>query len=66
MADYYNPEDLKKFSEIGKSVPELWEKFGAYYGAVFESCSLTKREKCLIADPYFFPPRLVYPWHQTG
>ena len=27
----------------------LWEKFSAYYGAVFEEGELTKREKALIA-----------------
>jgi hypothetical protein len=27
MAGYYNQEDLPRFGEMGKDVPELWEKF---------------------------------------
>jgi 4-carboxymuconolactone decarboxylase len=49
MAQYYNSDDLDRFSEIGKSVPELWEKFSEWYGLVFEPGALTKREKSLIA-----------------
>lgn len=46
---YYNPADLAKFSSMGEAAPELWEKFMAYYGAVFEDGALTAREKALIA-----------------
>ena len=48
MGDYYKPEDLEKFGDIGKDAPELWEKFMAYYGAATSAGKLTKREKSLI------------------
>jgi alkylhydroperoxidase/carboxymuconolactone decarboxylase family protein len=46
---YYQPHDLGKFADMGKSNPELWDKFMAYYGAVFAEGALTAREKALIA-----------------
>lgn len=46
---YYNPEDLKKFEEVGEFGPELAEKFFDYYSSVFEEGALTAREKSLIA-----------------
>ncbi len=47
---YYEPEDLKKFREVGEFAPELMGKFFAYYNAaVGEAGALTKREKALIA-----------------
>jgi alkylhydroperoxidase/carboxymuconolactone decarboxylase family protein len=49
METYYNPEDLAKFPTMGEAAPELWDKFMAYYGAVFEDGALTAREKDLIA-----------------
>ncbi len=50
MSDYYNPQDLKKFSEIGKFAPEAAEKFFDYYNAATGSDSaLSQREKALIA-----------------
>jgi alkylhydroperoxidase/carboxymuconolactone decarboxylase family protein len=49
MTDYYNADDLAKFGDIGKDVPELWDKFLQYYGPTFEPGALTKREKALIA-----------------
>ena len=49
MADYYKSEDLERFSSIGENRPELWEKFAAWYGAVFAPGKLSKREKALIA-----------------
>ena len=49
MAGYYHEEDLPRFAEMGKNVPELWEKFEAWYGAVFGEGALTEREKNLIA-----------------
>ncbi len=50
MSDhYYDAHDLARFGEIGKSCPELAEKFFAWYGAVFADGALTAREKSLIA-----------------
>ena len=49
METYYNPEDLKKFSHVGKSSPHLWEKFNEWYGEVFAEGALSEREKSLIA-----------------
>lgn len=46
---YYNPEDLKKFGNIGEFQPDLAKKFFAYYSSVFEEGALTAREKALIA-----------------
>ncbi|HKJ04115.1 MAG TPA: arsenosugar biosynthesis-associated peroxidase-like protein [Geopsychrobacteraceae bacterium] len=48
MSDYYESEDLKNFSDIGKDAPELAEKFFNYYGSVFAEGELTAREKALI------------------
>ena len=49
METYYTPEDLPKFEQIGKDVPELAKKFFDYYQAVFSEGELTEREKALIA-----------------
>lgn len=49
MAGYYHEEDLPHFPDIGNNAPELWEKFAAWYGAVFAEGALSEREKCLIA-----------------
>ena len=49
MNTYYNPDDLEKFASMGELAPDLWEKFMAYYSAVFDEGALTKREKALIA-----------------
>lgn len=46
---YYNPEHLPHFGQIGEGSPELAEKFFAYYGAVFAEGALSVREKALIA-----------------
>ncbi|MBA3899024.1 MAG: carboxymuconolactone decarboxylase family protein [Bacteroidetes bacterium] len=46
---YYNPEDLKKFGNIGEMHKELADKFFSYYNEVFKEGSLTAREKSLIA-----------------
>ena len=35
METYYHPHDLGKFAEMGKGNKDLWEKFIAYYSAVF-------------------------------
>jgi alkylhydroperoxidase/carboxymuconolactone decarboxylase family protein len=49
MAHYYESHDLARFSEMGEDGGELWEKFNAWYGAVFADGALTPREKALIA-----------------
>lgn len=49
MEYYYHRDDLGKFAEIGKESPELWQKFLAWYSAVFTEGALTEREKALIA-----------------
>ena len=41
METYYHPHDLGKFSEMGKGNKDLWEKFMAYYGAVFTEGACT-------------------------
>jgi 4-carboxymuconolactone decarboxylase len=46
---YYHQHDLARFSEVGKEAPELWEKFSAWYEAVFKDGALSEREKALIA-----------------
>ena len=49
MDSYYRPEDLPKFGQLGQAAPQLWEKFSAWYGAVFQEGALSEREKSLIA-----------------
>lgn len=49
MNTYYNPDDLKKFGQIGDFQQELADKFFSYYGDVFKDGALTAREKSLIA-----------------
>ena len=49
METYYQPDDLPKFGDIGKDVPDLAKKFFEYYEAVFAEGELTRREKSLIA-----------------
>lgn len=49
MPPYYQSEDLPRFGEMAAGAPELWKKFEAWYGAVFEEGSLSAREKSLIA-----------------
>jgi alkylhydroperoxidase/carboxymuconolactone decarboxylase family protein len=52
MADrehYYHAHDLPRFGDMGKAAPALWEKFQAWYGAVFAEGALTAREKALMA-----------------
>ncbi len=47
--NYYNPEDLKKFSEIEQWQPALAKKFFDWYNSVFSEGALTAREKAIIA-----------------
>lgn len=49
MPHYYESEDLARFSEVGEEAGGLWEKFSAWYGAVFVEGALSEREKALIA-----------------
>tara|TARA_B100001250_G_scaffold410424_1_gene436866 strand:+ start:698 stop:1030 length:333 start_codon:yes stop_codon:yes gene_type:complete len=49
METYYNPEDLKKFAEVGEFQKELSDKFFEYYGSVFKDSALSEREKSIIA-----------------
>lgn len=49
MSHYYESHDLPRFGEMGEASPELWQKFLAWYGAVFAEGALTEREKALIA-----------------
>ncbi|HEY2931722.1 MAG TPA: arsenosugar biosynthesis-associated peroxidase-like protein [Acidobacteriota bacterium] len=49
MEHYYHRDDLGRFADIGKESPELWQKFLAWYSAVFAEGALTEREKALIA-----------------
>lgn len=49
MDSYYRPEDLPKFNQLGQAAPQLWEKFSAWYEAVFQAGALSEREKSLIA-----------------
>jgi len=46
---YYNPEDLKKFGDVGEFQKELADKFFDYYNTVFSDSALTAKEKSLIA-----------------
>lgn len=46
---YYQPEDLKRFGEIGQHGDKLAAKFFDYYAEVFKAGALTEREKSLIA-----------------
>ena len=49
MDNYYNPEDLKKFSGVAEFDEELAKKFFDYYGSVFSDGALSAREKSIIA-----------------
>lgn len=49
MDTYYKSNDLGRFADMGKDAPHLWEKFQAWYLAVFAEGALTEREKALIA-----------------
>jgi len=46
---YYNPDDLKKFGNVGEFQKELADKFFDYYGTVFADSALSAKEKALIA-----------------
>ncbi len=48
METYYNPEDLPKFEEIGKEVPELAKKYFDYYASSLADGAMTEREKALV------------------
>jgi len=46
---YFDPEDLKKFGNIGDWQKPMADKFFAWYGEVMKEGALTEREKSLIA-----------------
>lgn len=46
---YYDPADLKKFSQISEFSETLGRKFFDWYAEVFKEGALTQREKSLIA-----------------
>jgi len=48
MTEYYKPEDLDRFGEVGKHNPALFGKFLDWYTSALEPGTLTKREKALI------------------
>jgi alkylhydroperoxidase/carboxymuconolactone decarboxylase family protein len=48
-SSYYDPEDLPKFAQVGEEAPQLWDKFSAWYDAVFAQGALSEREKALMA-----------------
>jgi alkylhydroperoxidase/carboxymuconolactone decarboxylase family protein len=48
MTDYYKPEDLDRFGEVGKHNPVLFKNFINLYTSAQEPGVLTKREKALI------------------
>ena len=47
--DYYRPDHLERFAEIGSNQPELAQRFFAWYEQVFADGALSAREKALIA-----------------
>jgi alkylhydroperoxidase/carboxymuconolactone decarboxylase family protein len=49
MPPYYESDDLARFPELAEGAPELWRKFQAWYGDVFQEGALSVREKALIA-----------------
>jgi 4-carboxymuconolactone decarboxylase len=49
MSDhYYHTGDLRRFAEMGEEAAPLWQKFNAWYSAVFAEGALSEREKALI------------------
>ncbi len=46
---YFDPEDLKQFSNITEFQEAMGKKFFDWYGEVFAEGALTVREKALIA-----------------
>jgi 4-carboxymuconolactone decarboxylase len=49
MPSYYQPEDLRRFTEIGKTTPQLFEHFMKWYGSTMDSGQLDAKTKKLIA-----------------
>jgi alkylhydroperoxidase/carboxymuconolactone decarboxylase family protein len=46
---YFDPENLKKFPNIGEFQKEYADKFFDYYGKVFSEGALSSKEKALVA-----------------
>src|SRR5260221_11431651 len=49
MPSYYMSEDLARFGDMGRTVPEQHELFIKWYGKVMENGALDERTKKLIA-----------------
>jgi alkylhydroperoxidase/carboxymuconolactone decarboxylase family protein len=49
MSSYYLSEDLARFTELGKTKPELFDLFMKWYAATMEPGALDGRTKKLIA-----------------
>jgi alkylhydroperoxidase/carboxymuconolactone decarboxylase family protein len=49
MPSYYLSEDLARFGDIGKTNPQLFERFMSWYAATMEPGALDGRTKKLIA-----------------
>ena len=49
MSSYYNSEDLARFAELGKTRPQLFERFMQFYSATMEPGALDGKTKKLIA-----------------
>ena len=45
---HYEEDDLRRFAEVGRERPDLFEKFMAWYNACQEDGALSRREKALI------------------
>ncbi len=58
---YYEPQDLKRFPEVGKFKKDLADKFFSYYGAsTAVDGALTVREKALIGLAVSFARECPY------
>jgi alkylhydroperoxidase/carboxymuconolactone decarboxylase family protein len=49
MPSYYLSEDLARFTEIGKTNPQLFDHFMKWYAATMEPGALDRKTKKLIA-----------------
>lgn len=58
---YYEPQDLKRFPEVGKFKKDLADKFFGYYGSsTAAEGALTMREKALIGLAVSFARECPY------
>ena len=49
MSSYYSDEHVSRVAEVGDDAPLLWKRFQDWYGEVFGSGALSRREKSLVA-----------------